>query len=111
MIGINFVSSKDNNEERVIHSKSDNIEIMINDKGDEVIEELFQSHLSRYQFGLETSMKCSDFIIDCVHILYYKCHKIKPKQGGSCINSPHWIKTKKATINPSKKMINAVNVV
>ena len=26
-----------------MHSKSDNIEIMINDKADEIIEELFQS--------------------------------------------------------------------
>ena len=38
-----------------MHSKSDNIEIMINDKADEVIEELFQSLLSRYQIELETS--------------------------------------------------------
>ena len=37
-----------------MHSKSDNIEIMINDKEDEVIKKLFQSILSRYQIGLET---------------------------------------------------------
>ena len=40
-IAINFISSKDNDEERVMHSKSDNIEIMINNRADEVIEELF----------------------------------------------------------------------
>ena len=33
-----FVSSIDNDEERVMHSKSDNIEIMINDEADEVIK-------------------------------------------------------------------------
>ena len=49
------------------HSKRDNIEIMINDKTDEVIEKLFQSLFSRYQIGLETSMKGSDFIFDCIH--------------------------------------------
>ena len=54
MISINFISSKDNDEERVMHSKSDNKEMMINDKKDEVIEEIFQSLLSRYQIGLET---------------------------------------------------------
>ena len=32
-----------------MHSKSDNIEIMINDKRDEVIENPFQSLLSGYQ--------------------------------------------------------------
>ena len=31
-VAINFISSKNNDEERVMHSKSDNIEIMINDK-------------------------------------------------------------------------------
>ena len=31
------MSSQDNDEERVMHSKSDNIEIMINDKAEEII--------------------------------------------------------------------------
>ena len=35
----NFISSTDNDEEHVIHLKSDDIEIMINDEVDEVIEE------------------------------------------------------------------------
>ena len=52
-----MISFKDTNEERIMHSKSDNIEIMISDKADEVIEEHFQSLLSRNQAGLETSMK------------------------------------------------------
>ena len=37
-ITIKFIPSKDNDEERVMHSKSDNKEIKINDKADEVIE-------------------------------------------------------------------------
>ena len=37
-IANNFISSIDNDEERVMHSKSDNIEIMISDKPDEVIK-------------------------------------------------------------------------
>ena len=39
--------SKDNDEEQVMHLKSDNIEVMINDKKNENIEERFQSILSR----------------------------------------------------------------
>ena len=62
---------------------------------DEVIEELFESLLNRYQIGLGTSMWGSDFIIDCVHLLYYKCHNINPTCGGSYIDSSDWIKTKK----------------
>ena len=52
---------------------------MINDKADEVIDELFQTLLSRYQSELKTSIKGSDFIFDCVYLLYYKLHKIYSK--------------------------------
>ena len=62
-----------------MHSKSDNIEIMINDKPDEVIEKRFESLLNTYQIGLETSMRSNDFIFDCVNLLYYKCHKTNLK--------------------------------
>ena len=53
-----------------MHSISDNIEIMINDKSDEVIEKLFQLLLSRYKIGLEKSMKGSDFIFNCAPLLH-----------------------------------------
>ena len=45
-IAINFISSKDNDEERKMHSKSDNIEIIVCNKADEVIEKLFKSLLN-----------------------------------------------------------------
>ena len=102
----NFMSSEDNDEERVMHSKSYNIEIMIDDKADEFIEERIQSLLSRYQIWLETSMNGSDFIFDCVHLLYYRCHKINFKHNGSYVDSADWIKSKKTTINPISKKDN-----
>ena len=81
-----------------MHSKGDTIEIMINDEADELIEKPFESLKSRYQNNLE-SMKGIDFVFDYVLILYYKCHKINPNRGGSYIDSPDWIKNKKAAIN------------
>ena len=33
-----------------------------------------------------------DFIFDSVQLLYYKCHKINFKLGGSYIDSPDWLK-------------------
>ena len=39
----NFISSIDNDEEHVVHSKRDYIEIMINGEADKVIKELFDS--------------------------------------------------------------------
>ena len=68
IVAIRFVFSKDIREERVMHSDSDNIEIMRHDKVDQVTGKVFESVLSRYQIG-------SDFIFDCVNLLYYKCYK------------------------------------
>ena len=80
---------------------------MINDKPDEVIVEFFQSRFYRNQIGLETSMKKgSSTIFDQVYLLYCKCHKASLTCGGLYIDSPNWIKNKKATINP----VNALNM-
>ena len=35
--------------------------------------------------------------------MYYKCHKLDFKCGGSYIDSPDWIKNKEATINPKNE--------
>ena len=78
-----------------MHSKSDNLEVMISYKPEEVIKVLFQSLFSRCQIGLEISMRVSDFMFDCVHLLYFNCHKTNVKRGGSYIDSPDWIKSKK----------------
>ena len=52
-----------------MHSNSDNIEFMIYDNANEVIEKLFESLLYGYQIELKTSMRDSNFIFDCVHLL------------------------------------------
>ena len=89
-------------QERVIHLKSDNMEIMINDEADEVIKELFDSLKKRSQNNIE-SMKDSEFVFGYVHLLYYKCHKINLNRGGLYTGTPDWIKNKKATISPINK--------
>ena len=53
-----FISSIDNDKELVMHSESDNIEIIINDEAVETIKELFNSLKNIYQNNLE-SMKAS----------------------------------------------------
>ena len=65
-----------------------------------LMNSLSKSLHSRYQENLETSMRRSDFTFDSVQLMYYKCHKVNFKRGGSYIDSPDWIKKKKATINP-----------
>ena len=83
-----------------MHSRSDNIKFTSYIDTIEVINELFESLRSRYQGNLGTSMRGSDFIFDSVQLMYNKCHKVNFKRGGSYIDSPDWIKKKKATINP-----------
>ena len=82
-----------------MHSNSDAIEITIYHKANKVIKQLLESILNRYKIRLETSMKGSDFIFDCVNLLYYKCHKINLNCGGSYIDSPDQIKTTTTTKN------------
>ena len=57
-----------------MHSKSDNIKIIMNDEADKVIKKLFKPLEKRYQNDLEKSMKDREFVFDYVHLLYYKCH-------------------------------------
>ena len=69
-IGVSCIPFKDNNGEQVMHLKSDNMQVMTYDNANEVIEEFFDLLLSRYQIGLETSMKGINFIFDSVKLLY-----------------------------------------
>ena len=50
---INFISSKKFYDIRDMYSKSDNVEIMMGFDTNEIIEDLFDSILQRYQKGLE----------------------------------------------------------
>ena len=100
---IDFISSLDTNEFRIMHTKSNNIEIMNGIETNDIINELFKSFLERYQEGVETKMKGSEFIFESVDLLYYSLHKISLNRGRSYIDSPDWIKNKKATINPKNK--------
>ena len=85
---ITFVSSKDSDETRTMHIKSNNVEIMIGSKTDEIMEDLFESFLQKYQEGLEESMRRSEFVYDSVDVLYYNLDKVSFSRGGSYIDSP-----------------------
>ena len=61
-LAINFVSSKDFKETRIMYTNSYNIDIMIGNETDKVIAKLFKSLLKRYPEELEEKMKGSGFI-------------------------------------------------
>ena len=100
-MSVNFISSKDSHETRNMHAKSDNMEIMMGSETDDIIDELFESLLQKYQEGLEEPMRGSKFIFDNFDLLYYNLQKISlNRKASSYIDSPKWLKNKKATINP-----------
>ena len=97
---INFISLKpDSDETRIMHTKSDNTEIMIGNDTNEVIKELFKSFLQIYQEGLQEKMKDLEFEFDVVNLLHYDFNKISLNRRRSYIESAKWIKDKKSTIN------------
>ena len=63
-----------------MYSKSDTIDFMIYDKADKVMEELFKSLPNMHQIGLEASVRGSNFIFDCIYLLYSICHKENPNR-------------------------------
>ena len=71
-----------------MHAKSDNTKFMSLDNVNDVVDELFKTPLSRYQNNFETSMRRNNFIFDPVQLLYYKCHKVNFRRGGSYVDSP-----------------------
>ena len=77
---------------------------MISSETDEIIEDLFESFLQKYQEELEESMGGSEFVYVSVDVLYYNLNKVNLSRGGSYIDSPKWLKKKKATINQKIKM-------
>ena len=98
---INFISSKPGSDEtRVMHTRSDNEEFMNGSDTDEIIKELFESFLQKYEENLQNKMTGSDFEFDGVNFLCYDFNKISLNRGGSYTDSPKWLKDKKSTINP-----------
>ena len=86
-MSINFISHKDSNETRTMHTKSDNTEIMMSSKTDEIIEEPY--------------IKESEFFRDSVDLLYYQLRKTSLKRNrSSYMDSPKRHSPKKGTINP-----------
>ena len=84
---INLIFS---NETHNMHSESDNIEIMISNKTDEIIKELFDSRFQKHQKWLEESLKGSEFVFGGVNLLHYKWYKISLNSSGSYKDSPKW---------------------
>ena len=66
---INFVSSLDPEKNRIMDSKSDNVEIIMGIETDNIIKELFESFLNKYQKNLKEKMKDSNFAFENIDLI------------------------------------------
>ena len=82
-----------------MYNRSTSEEFMIGSETEEVAENLVMLILQKYQDNLQNKMKSSDFIFNGINYLYYDINRITISKGGSCIESPKWVKDKKCTIN------------
>ena len=62
---INFISSLDSEDIRVMDSKSKNVEILMGDETDDIIKEVFKSFKQTYQERLEKRER--------KQVCFYKC--------------------------------------
>ena len=100
-IEVNFISLNPGSDEtRIMYTRSNNIETMFGDDNDDIVEQLFESLLKKYEENLQNKMRGSEFEFDGINFLYYDFNKIRINRGGSYIDSPKWLKDKKSTINP-----------
>ena len=76
---------------------------MVGIETNEIIMNLFESFLQKYEEKLEESIRGSEFVYDSVDVLYHSLNKVSLRRGGSYIDSPKWLKNKKATINPKNE--------
>ena len=75
-IEVNFISLKPGSDEtRIMYTRSDNIEIMFGDDNDDIIEQLFESLLKKYEENLQNKMRGSEFEFDGANFLYYDFSK------------------------------------
>ena len=100
---VNFTTDNNDDKGLILHTKSDNVEIMWGIDTKTIVTKLFDTLKQRYQEGLETKMDASNYIFDRVVLLEYHFHKVSLKRGSSYIPSPKWLINKKSTLDPHNK--------
>ena len=97
------ISTRGLEETHTIYTKSEPVEIFMGSNTDNVIDKLFNTLSQRFRRAQETSNeRGSKFIPDIVELLYYHFQRIGIRRAESYI-TPHWIASKKPTINQKKE--------
>lgn len=103
---VTFSSIIDENKTDIMHTKSDNIELLKGYSTSDVINMLYNILVNRYQEGLENKMNGSNYVFDNVKKLDISFIKISISRGSTYIPTPKWIAKKKCTVNPHNNRDN-----
>ena len=103
-IGFNMIHISNNR--RITHfSRSDNIICMPSSNTNEILEQLLASLFEKFNDDLQLSRENSNFVYESVEECNIHFNKIDLRRAASFIDTPEWLKHKKATINPQNKNI------
>ena len=98
-IGFNMIHISNNR--RITHfSRSDNEICRPSSNTNKLLRQLLTSLYEKYQNDLELSREKSSFVYERVEECNVHLHRIDLRRGALFIDSPEWLKSKKATINP-----------
>ena len=90
-----FTPIEDFHDKRALFVKTKNVEIILGSDTNEIVKELFESIIQKYQELMKCSTKNSSLILEGVELVNYDINKIAINRGGSYIESPTWLKSKK----------------
>ena len=97
-IGFNMVHISDNR--RITHSsRSDNVICMPSSNANKILEQLLSSLYEKFNDDLQLSRESSSFVYESVEECNIHFHKKDLRRVTSFIDTPEWLKHKKATIN------------
>ena len=85
---VNFVSLNDIGEILTVFVWSDNEEIRLGNKTDDIINKLLNSLLNNYLKEEIILRNGSHFVFESVHLLSYHIYKTSLKRGKSCMKCP-----------------------
>ena len=94
------------NKRRITHFPcSDNVICMPSSNTNEILEQLLYetSLYEKFNDDLQLSRESGSFVYESVEECNIHFNKIDLRKGASFIDTPEWLKHKKATINPQNK--------
>ena len=88
---VNFIFDNNDDKGLILHTKSNNVEIMCGIDSKTIVTELYDTLKQCYQESLETKMDASNYIFDRLVLLEYHFLKVYLKRVSSYIPPPQWM--------------------